>query len=117
MRWSKPRAVRAARQDRSGAGGGGDARADAGREPGRVNGGGQDDAHLGQWCRLDRAGRADQAGDLVERKLGAYRGDADRQVGGEPQQPQRPGPGRLVGVGADGQFDQGGSAMVVRAGP
>src|SRR4029453_13441892 len=43
-----------------------------------------------------------------ERELGAYRGDADWQVGGEAQQPQRPGPGRLVAFGAGGQLAQGG---------
>jgi energy-coupling factor transporter ATP-binding protein EcfA2 len=47
-----------------GAVGGADAGAYACREPGRVHGGGQDDAHVGERCRLHRAGRADQAGDL-----------------------------------------------------
>ena len=100
--------MRACCQDRSGLIGGADARAYARREPGRVDGGGQDDAHVGERRRLHRAARADQAADLVERKLRPHGDDADRQVGGEPQQPQRAGPGRLVAVGADRQFDEGG---------
>src|SRR4030095_12058591 len=47
---------------------GADARTYAWREPGWVDGGGQDDAHVAELCRLYRAGRANQVADLVERK-------------------------------------------------
>jgi hypothetical protein len=64
-----------------------DARADTRREPSRVDGGGEEDAHVGERCRLHQAGRADQTADLVERQLRPYGDDVDRQVGGETQEP------------------------------
>jgi hypothetical protein len=82
--------------------------AHARRELGRVDAGGQDDADVGNRRGLRRTARADQADDPVERELRPYGGHADRQVGGEPEEPERAGSGRLVGVGADHQFDEGG---------